>query len=91
MAAAWGVAENLSPVSFSDVLMRLLLVLTLTLLWHPDLSIAGDKRDKDECRAVKEEIRRIQARMRRGYSAAEGVKLNAKLLELRERRLKVCR
>lgn len=71
--------------------MRTLLVLILALLWHSHPVLAGDTRDKDECRAVKEEIRRIQARMRRGYNAAQGVKLNAKLLELRERRLKVCR
>lgn len=71
--------------------MRTLLVLTLALLWHSHPVLSGDAHDKDECQAVKEEIRRIQARMRRGYSAAQGVKLNAKLLELRERRLKVCR
>lgn len=71
--------------------MRTLLAITLALLWHSHPVVAGDKRDRDECQAVKEEIRRIQARMRRGYNAAQGVKLNAKLLELRERRLKVCR
>lgn len=44
-----------------------------------------------ECEAVKEQIRKVQARLRRGYSAAQGVKLNEKLLELRKRRAKVCR
>ncbi|HEX2139762.1 MAG TPA: hypothetical protein VHG33_08625 [Woeseiaceae bacterium] len=48
-------------------------------------------RDEDECEEVKQEIRKVQAKMRRGYSAEQGVELNAKLLELRERRSKVCR
>lgn len=65
-------------------------VLALALLWLSQPLLADETRE-NECKAVKEEIRRIQARMRRGYSAAQGVKLDAKLLELRERRLKVCR
>ena len=70
--------------------MRYLPLLLLGLLClPPPLSAAG--RDADECKAVKEKIRRVQARMRRGYSAEQGVKLNAKLLELREKRSKVCR
>ncbi len=52
---------------------------------------AAEARDSRECQKVKAEIRKIQAKMRRGYSAAEGVRLNEKLLKLRERRLKVCR
>lgn len=51
----------------------------------------AERRNAEECEAVKQEIRKVQARMRRGYGAAEGVKLNEKLLELRERRAKVCR
>jgi hypothetical protein len=53
---------------------------------------ADRKRDREkECEAVKEEIRKVQARLRRGYRAAEGVRLNAKLLELRKQRAKLCR
>jgi hypothetical protein len=70
--------------------MRALTLLIFALLWLSHPLLAGETRE-DECKAVKEEIRRIQARMRSGYNAAQGVKLNAKLLELRERRLKVCR
>jgi hypothetical protein len=53
---------------------------------------AADRRDRErECAAVKEKIRDVQKRLRRGYRAAEGVRLNGKLLELRKKRAKVCR
>ena len=70
--------------------MRYLLLPVLGLLCLPPAVAAAD-RDEDECEAVKEQIRKVQAKMRRGYGAEQGVKLNAKLLELREKRLKVCR
>jgi hypothetical protein len=71
--------------------MRYLPLLVLGLLCLPPAPGAADRDDKDECEAVKEKIRKVQARMRRGYGAEQGVKLNAKLLELREKRSKVCR
>ncbi len=70
--------------------MRYLPFIVLGLLCLPAPSPAAD-REEDECKAVKEQIRKLQSRMRRGYSAKEGVKLNAKLLELREKRAKACR
>ena len=70
--------------------MRYLPLLALGLFCLPPPLPAAD-RDEDQCEAVKEEIRKVQAKMRRGYSAEQGVKLNAKLLELREKRLKACR
>jgi hypothetical protein len=71
--------------------MRYLPLLLLGLLCLPPPLPAADRDDENECKAVKEKIRKVQARMRRGYSAEQGVKLNAKLLELREKRSKVCR
>lgn len=71
--------------------MRVVVVVVFALLSCSQPVPAADARDRDECDEVKAEIRKVQAKMRRGYSASEGVKLNAKLLELRERRLKVCR
>lgn len=53
---------------------------------------AADRADREkECAAVKEKIRDVQQRLRRGYGAAEGVRLNRKLLELRKKRAKLCR
>ena len=70
--------------------MRYLPLLVLGLLCLSPPLPAAD-RDEDACEAVKEQIRKLQAKMRRGYSAEQGVKLSAKLLELREKRLKACR
>lgn len=69
--------------------MRYLSLLVTALLCLPAPAPAAD-RDEQECEAVKEKIRKVQSRMRRGYSAEQGVRLNAKLLELREKRKKAC-
>jgi hypothetical protein len=70
--------------------MRYLPLLMIGILCAAPPALAAD-RDEDECEKVKEKIRKVQAKMRRGYSAEQGVKLNAKLLDLREKRSKVCR
>jgi len=44
-----------------------------------------------ECEKTKEKIRSIQARMRQGYSASQGARMEADLRNLRKRRSKVCR
>lgn len=46
---------------------------------------------REECEEVKQKIRRIEAKMRQGYSAREGVRLEDRLRELREKRSKLCR
>lgn len=69
--------------------MRYLWLPVIALLCLPPAAPAAE-RDEQECEAVKEKIRKVQSRMRRGYSAEQGVKLNARLLELREKRKKVC-
>lgn len=72
--------------------MPKLLPLALALLALAVAAPAADRRDRDrECAAVKEKIRDVQKRLRRGYGAAEGVRLNRKLLELRKKRAKLCR
>lgn len=70
--------------------MRYLPLIVIGLLCLSPPVFAAD-RGEDECAEVKEKIRKVQAKMRRGYSAEQGVKLNARLLELRKRRSKVCR
>ena len=51
------------------------------------------KPDCDElaCAEVKQAIREIEARMRAGYSRAQGERYEAKLRKLRLRRSKLCR
>ena len=43
------------------------------------------------CRQVKTQIRRVESQMRAGYSAKQGVRLEARLRKLRDKRYRVCR
>jgi hypothetical protein len=45
---------------------------------------------KADCDRAKREIREIQAKMRQGYSASRGAKMEARLRELRKLRSKLC-
>ena len=65
----------------------MLLLVTLTQL----PAIAGSKVDKAACEKVKQQIRVIESRMRDGYSAAQGIRYEARLRELRDKRYKLCR
>lgn len=47
--------------------------------------------DKRACAEVKQEIREIEARMRAGYTRAQGEKYEARLRKLKRQRSKVCR
>jgi uncharacterized membrane protein (DUF106 family) len=47
--------------------------------------------DRDACEAVKKQIRQIEARMRNGYSAAQGIRYEERLRKLKEKRYEVCR
>ena len=47
--------------------------------------------DREACDKVKRDIRRIESRLRAGYTARQGVRLEERLRELKERRRKVCR
>jgi hypothetical protein len=46
---------------------------------------------KAECAKVKEQIRTIEAKMRGGYTRAQGERFEARLRELKARRHKLCR
>ena len=70
--------------------MKPILVATLvTLFLSAPAAQSEDKRA--ECRKVKEQIRKIESRMRRGYSHRQGERYNERLRELRTKRSKLCR
>lgn len=70
-------------------LTRLLILALLGAALQP--AMAGTNDDEAACAAVKEDIREIEARMRAGYTRAQGEKLEAKLRKLKARRSKLCR
>jgi len=48
-------------------------------------------RSKLECEKTKQKISKIQSKMRKGYRASEGVKMDDELRRLRKLRSKQCR
>lgn len=46
---------------------------------------------KAECEETKQNIRKIQQKMRQGYSASQGARMEAELRRLRALRAKLCR
>ena len=54
-------------------------------------ALAGPREQAAACAAVKEEIREIEARMRAGYTRAQGEKYEARLRKLKAKRSKLCR
>lgn len=47
--------------------------------------------DEAACEKVKQQIRSIQTKMRHGYSAAQGIRYEDRLRELKEKRYRLCR
>jgi hypothetical protein len=52
---------------------------------------ADSKDDKAACDKVKQQIRSIQTKMRNGYSASQGIRLEDRLRELKDKRYQLCR
>lgn len=65
-------------------------VLTLSVVTQSPL-YAGSKDDKAACESVKKKIRAIEAKMRDGFTAAQGIRYDARLRELKDERYKRCR
>ena len=52
---------------------------------------ASTNKDKQACEKVKQQIRAIEAKMRRGYTAAQGIRYEERLRNLKDKRYKLCR
>ena len=66
----------------------------LLICWALLLGMQGHAHDcgkPDSCKSIKEQIRNVESRMRQGYTAAQGIKLDERLRKLREKRRKACR
>ena len=63
----------------------------LLLVWVALQATADTRDDEAACKKVKQQIRSIQAKMRNGYSAAQGIRYDERLRELKEKRYRLCR
>ncbi len=73
--------------------MKLLTRITILALLVVATSTASphERCGKSECAAVKAKIRSIEAKMRAGYTGAQGARYERQLRRLRDRRYRVCR
>jgi hypothetical protein len=69
----------------------ILFALLVTLMLAAGAANATDKKTREQCAKIDRDIRRIEARMRRPYSAGQGIRLDERLRELRDRRYRLCR
>ena len=82
------------PIHRLPCLLRCLLLCLLPLsVLTPSLSTtAAASQDRERlCDKIDRDIRRIEARMRRPYTAAQGVRFDERLRELKRRRYKYCK
>ena len=66
----------------------------LTLLLCAPVAVRAARKEKlsrEQCRKLREQIERIQSRLRAGYSAKQGRKLKARKRVLELRRYRQCR
>ena len=66
-------------------------VIVLILIGCSPNAVAASKCDKEACQSVKADIREIQAKMRSGYTVAQGNRYEARLRKLRDKRGRICR
>ncbi len=64
---------------------------TLSLALLAPAALAGDHCERWTCNEVKAEIREIEARMRAGYTHAQGLRYEERLRELKDCRYRLCR
>lgn len=71
--------------------MPLFLLLILVFLLSPADGRTHDRCPKAKCEETRQKIEKIQARMRQGYTRAQGEKMEAELRSLRAVKSKHCR
>ncbi len=86
---------SINRVLKEEIMMRAISRIAITtaaaLICSGPQAIAATKCDKEACQAVKADIREIQAKMRSGYTVAQGNRYEARLRKLRDKRSRLCR
>jgi hypothetical protein len=67
------------------------LCIAIVALMSANNSVAHRDRSKVECEKTRQKIAKIESKMRQGYRAAQGVKMDDELRRLRKLRAKQCR
>jgi hypothetical protein len=69
----------------------ILFVIVAVMSFYSHDSFPRIDRTKAECEKTKQKISKIESKMRQGYRASEGVKMDDELRRLRKLRSKYCR
>jgi hypothetical protein len=72
-------------------IVRLLLAFMLYLVYSATVLPAPMDERELKCVETREKIRKIESKMRQGYSAKQGVRMQEELRSLREKRRRLCR
>ena len=67
------------------------LLLALIVLQPTEIAVAQNGQSKDKCERTKQKIAKIHSKMRQGYTASQGVRMDEELRRLKKLRSKYCR
>jgi hypothetical protein len=67
------------------------LLLALVVLQPTEIAVAQNGQSKDKCERTKQKIAKIHSKMRQGYTASQGVRMDEELRRLKKLRSKYCR
>jgi len=67
------------------------LLLALVVLQPTEIAVAQNGQSKDKCERTKQKIAKIHSKMRQGYTASQGVRMDEALRRLKKLRSKYCR
>jgi F0F1-type ATP synthase membrane subunit b/b' len=71
--------------------VRVLLAFLLCLVFATKAAPSATDEREVKCAETREKIRRIESKMRQGYTAKQGIKMQDELRSLRELRKRICR
>jgi len=82
---------SINGVLKEEIMNKLVYAMAIMLICSSPHATAASKCKKEDCQKVKADIREIQAKMRSGYTAAQGNRYEARLRKLRDKRSRICR
>ena len=90
-ASNLSLCTSINTVLKEEIMNKIIGLSAALLLCVGSQAIASSKTDKEACAKVKADIREVQARMRSGYTAAQGIRYDERLRKLHDKRRRICR
>ena len=74
-----------------EVMKQIICLIAVAAFCSGSPVLAATKCDKEACSKVKADIREVEAKMRSGYTVAQGNRYESRLRKLRDKRRRICR